>query len=243
MAKEAGGWMRVTVRLTGVDPDEAGAILADARITATEVAPEDDIDWDAAWRASFTPLPVGERFLIVPPWEARADPAGRIRLILDPGMAFGTGHHATTALCLTLIERGTQTTALDVGCGSGILAIAAAQLGADDVLGVDNDPAVIDIARNNVAVNGVSGRVAIREGSADTVTKSYDLVIANIFLTPLVALASTFAERVKPGGRLIVSGVRADGQAAEAAAAMTAAGFTQTDHLSRDGWSALSFRL
>ncbi len=212
------------------------------RLGPATVEAEEAVDWEAAWRDSFSPLAIGRRFLVVPPWEAGKTADGRIEMIIDPGMAFGTGHHATTAQCMELMEGIVAASAFDVGCGAGILAIAAAKLGAEEVIGVDDDPAVIDIARANVATNQVTCAVEIKEGSADSVTGRFDLVVANLFLGPLVELAPQFAKRSKPGGSLVISGVRAEEQADRARAAMEENGFTFVERRDRNGWSALLLR-
>src|SRR5262249_6957713 len=130
---------------------------------APTVRPLADADWGEAWKAHFRPLPVGTRWLIVPPWESAALEPGRLTLVIEPARAFGTGHHGTTAGCLVqleeIVERDAPTSAIDLGTGSGILAIAAARAGVARVLAVDEDPDAVAAARANAARNGVADRV------------------------------------------------------------------------------------
>jgi ribosomal protein L11 methyltransferase len=142
---------------------------------------------------------------IVPSWHESPDPAA-INLILDPGMAFGTGSHPTTRLCLEWLERNVSAgcTILDYGCGSGILAIAAARLGAAHVAGVDIDPQAVDAAKANAERNGVT---ALFADSAAPVAGEYDVVVANILSNPLRVLAPAICAHVRSGGRLALSGI------------------------------------
>jgi ribosomal protein L11 methyltransferase len=169
-------------------------------------------NWVALTQAQFDPIRISGRLWIVPSWHAAPDPTA-INLLLDPGMAFGTGSHPTTRLCLEWLER-TQPegkTLLDYGCGSGILAIAAAKLGATTVAGVDIDPQAVTAAQANAEKNGVVARFDVSTASLD---KEYDLVIANILANPLRVLAPALCGHVRPGGRLALSGILAE-QAAE----------------------------
>ena len=213
-----------------------GALIGRARAET-----EEETDWLAGWKNSLEPLPIGERLIIVPSWiEFPADPA-RIKITLDPGMAFGTGHHPTTAGCLSMLEkRGKGANALDVGCGSGILAIAAAKLGAKRVLGVDNNPETIPIARENVAKNAVVDRVEIMEGSLGSIEEKFEIVLANLYLGSLVKLAPGLYQRTAPGGFLIASGLRED-QRAEADSAFRAAGFNPLEEAAAEGWVTLVY--
>lgn len=175
----------------------------------------DDQDWERAWLDQFQPMRFGARTWIVPwdhalPDEARAPEAAVVRL--DPGLAFGSGTHATTALCLewldALAQRGELQGhgVLDFGCGSGILALAALKLGATHADGVDNDPQALVASRDNAARNGVAERFAVylpQDGPATT----YPVVVANILASALDALAGTLAARVQPGGRIALSGI------------------------------------
>ncbi len=164
-----------------------------------------DQNWVQLTQSQFDPIRVSERLWIVPSWHESPDPAA-INLILDPGMAFGTGSHPTTRLCLEWLERNVSPacTVLDYGCGSGILAIAAARLGAGRVAGVDIDPQAVESARANAERNEVT---ALFADSAEPVAGEYDLVVANILSNPLRVLAPAICAHVRSGGRLALSGI------------------------------------
>ena len=162
-------------------------------------------NWVQLTQSQFEPIQVSERLWIVPSWHVAPDPDA-IVLVLDPGMAFGTGSHPTTRLCLEWLE-STLTpgvSVLDYGCGSGILAIAAAKLGADDVLGVDIDPQAVSAAKNNAERNEVS---ACFGDSAKEIKGQFDIVVANILSNPLKALAPAICGHVRSGGKLALSGI------------------------------------
>jgi len=164
-----------------------------------------DQNWVQLTQSQFDPIRVSERLWIVPSWHESPDPAA-INLILDPGMAFGTGSHPTTRLCLEWLERNVSPacTVLDYGCGSGILAIAAARLGAGRVAGVDIDPQAVESARANAERNEVT---ALFADSAEPVAGEYDLVVANILSNPLRVLAPAICAHVRSGGSLALSGI------------------------------------
>ena len=178
---------------------------------ATRVTPLPAVDWNATFRQHHRPILVGRRLLIAPPWDVPEDPAREV-LIIEPGMAFGTGQHATTRGCLEEIEAAIETgavrSALDVGTGSGLLAAALARLGVPTVVAIDNDPAVLDLARTNLRHNGV-GRVHVVGGTVAAVRGVYDLVVANLLLDVIVEGAANLAPRVATHGRLILSGLLA----------------------------------
>ncbi len=186
--------------------------LADAGAagdTTVRAAPLADVDWEAVFRSHHRPVAVGERLLVAPPWEI-PEPPGRIVLVIEPGMAFGTGQHATTRGCLEEIEdavrAGGVRRALDVGTGSGLLAAALARLGVPRVVALDADPAVLPLARANLRQNS-AGTVLLLAGRADAVRGAFDLVVANLLLDALVADAAALAGAVAPGGRLVLSGL------------------------------------
>jgi ribosomal protein L11 methyltransferase len=194
--------------------------------------PEPDIrelaeeDWTEAWKQQYHRLRFGQRTVIVPAWEAYAPAPGEIVIHLEPGMAFGTGLHPTTRLCLEALERHLMPdcAVLDVGTGSGILAIAAAKLGARAVLALEADPVAVSVAQENAATNGVGDRVTVRYGSlpgggeisgyyaATEVPKlvkagRFDLVLINILAPVIVGMAPALAARLGPGGRIIAAGL------------------------------------
>jgi len=171
-------------------------------------------DWAERWKVHFKPLRIGKRLLVVPTWEDARPAPGDLVIRMDPGRAFGTGHHETTRLCLVWLEGWVESwrdsrarSLLDVGTGSGILAVAAVLLGAEHVMAVDNDPEAIEVAKENIELNGLSERVQTIEGSASNVSGRFDAVISNIQANPLIEMAKTLAERVAAGGRLVLSGI------------------------------------
>ena len=168
-------------------------------------------DWQDAWKKHFRVLHIGKRIIVVPSWRRYRPQESAIVIRLDPGMAFGTGHHPTTRMCLQLLEDyvGPGMDILDVGCGSGILSIAAAKLGAASVLGLEIDPAAVEIAESNVRQNRVDKTTRIAEGTLphhDIPAGSFDIAVANISAKVILALTSELASAVKPGGTVIASG-------------------------------------
>ncbi len=199
-------------------------------------------DWAEAWKAYFKPLLVG-RLVVVPTWEDYAARPGEVVLRLDPGMAFGTGQHASTALCLEalqeLVRPGCEV--LDVGTGSGILAIAAALLGARRVTALDVDPMAVRVARENVILNGLAERVEVIHGEAAArPAASADLVVANIVADVLVETSADLARVLRPEGMLVLSGI-IDREAERVAGAFTALGLVPRGAPAREGWTALIF--
>ena len=180
---------------------EAG-ITAIPSYTTTNV---EEQNWVQLTQAQFDPICISERLWIVPSWHEAPNPEA-INLILDPGMAFGTGSHPTTRLCLEWLEREVRggETVLDYGCGSGILAIAAARLGCASVTGVDIDPQAVIAANNNAEANNVT---ATFFDSAESLSGQFDLVVANILSNPLKILAAAICAHVQPGGKLALSGI------------------------------------
>jgi ribosomal protein L11 methyltransferase len=210
-----------------------GAGLAPPAFQARRVADE---DWVRATQAQFAPLCLGGRLWIVPSWhEAPRDPAAAV-VRLDPGMAFGTGSHPSTRLVLGWLARALAPGAsvLDYGCGSGILAIAAAKLGAARVHGVDVDAQALATAAENARVNGVDLRVFAPERLPPG---AYDVVVANILAQPLIVLEPLLAARTRPGGRIALSGIL-DAQSAEVAAAY-ARDFAMQVAATEEGWDLL----
>jgi len=206
------GWTHSRVlALFEPDADVAGMLAVAAASVGLATAPVFTVEalaeqnWVQLTQSQFDPIRVSERLWIVPSWHEAPDPAA-VNLILDPGMAFGTGSHPTTRLCLEWLERNVSDgcTLLDYGCGSGILAIAAARLGAGRVAGVDIDPQAVEAAYANAERNGVD---ALFADSAQPVAGEYDLVVANILSNPLRVLAPAICAHVRSGGRLALSGI------------------------------------
>ncbi len=231
-------------------PAEAVAFLRE-RFTAAGIGHElltfevNEQDWANNWKAYFKPLPVGDRLLIRPTWETVEQPGDRAVLSIDPGMAFGTGGHDTTRLVLETLERyitpGCRM--LDVGCGSGILSIAALLLGAGQAVGVDIDALAVKTARENGQLNGFEEpRLIVRQGDlVDKVEGQYEVVAANIVADAIIALSPAIPRFLKPGGVYIVSGI-IDTREADVMAAVTACGFAVEARHEHGGWLCLVLR-
>lgn len=202
----------------------------------------DDADWADAWKVHFPVLRIGRRIVIRPTWRVHEPEPGDVVLALDPGMAFGTGLHPTTRLCLAALEavadRRPLGRVLDLGCGSGILSVAAARLGATEVLGVDVDPIAVEATEANAAGNGVESTVQARLGSVPTGAGPFDLVVANLIASLLVELADPIAGELAPGGSLVASGIFRDREA-EVVAGFDARGLEVLARLVEDDWVAL----
>jgi ribosomal protein L11 methyltransferase len=206
------------------------------------LAPLADENWAEAWRQHFRPLAVGRGLVIAPPWETPPR-NGRLAVTIEPGRAFGTGHHATTSGCLTaleaIVERARPERALDLGTGSGILAITAARLGVAFVLAVDEDPDAIASAIANAARNGVCDRVRCLLGDAGAVhVPAVPLVLANLMKPAHLRLASAYARYAAPGGALVLGGIL-EPDAASVADAVAAHGFVPRATTAADGWATL----
>ncbi|MEO7664181.1 MAG: 50S ribosomal protein L11 methyltransferase [Candidatus Limnocylindrales bacterium] len=204
----------------------------------------DEADWAEAWKRHFPVLRVGRRLVIRPTWRRHRAGPGDVVLALDPGMAFGTGLHPTTRLCLAALERVADRGALDaarvldVGCGSGILAIAAVRLGAANVLGVDVDPIAIEATTANARRNRIARRIRARAGSLPSGEPPFAIVLANLIASVLVTLAAPLRDELQPGGLLLASGIFEDREA-EVAHAFLAAGLVVTGRSSEGEWVAL----
>ena len=174
------------------------------------IEPLEDKDWSETWRADFHAMRFGSRLWVCPAHESQPDPDAVV-VDMDPGLAFGTGTHATTAMCLEWLDghppEGLRV--IDYGCGSGILAIAACKLGAGDVTGIDIDPQAIQATRENARRNGVQG-VLLAGLPDDFETHEADLLLANILASPLIELAATLNGLVRPGGRIVMTGILAE---------------------------------
>ncbi|HEX9145870.1 MAG TPA: 50S ribosomal protein L11 methyltransferase [Candidatus Binatia bacterium] len=172
-----------------------------------------DRNWNSSWRRFFTPQKVGKAFWVTPPWANPPRLPHRQVITIEPGMAFGTGTHATTRGCMEFIEKavdslhGAEFAALDVGTGSGILAIALAKLGARKVWAVDNDPVAVKIARKNVRRNGVQRRIRLQARGLNAIANSFSIVVANLTAETILDLAQALEMKVTPRGFLILSGI------------------------------------
>lgn len=194
------------------------------RVGPLRVRAVDDVDWTDAWRQHYVPQRIG-RVVIVPSWADEPVGDGEVAVILDPGMAFGTGLHPTTRRCLEMLQEVTPIphAILDVGCGSGILGLAALRLGAESVVAVDTDAQAVQATVDNAARNGVADRVRASRGNlAAEPTERYGLVLANLVAAVLIDLAPRLADHLAPDGMLIASGI-IEPRAEEVIAAMTAA--------------------
>ncbi|MDX1659073.1 MAG: 50S ribosomal protein L11 methyltransferase [Nitriliruptorales bacterium] len=203
---------------------------------------EEDRDWQEEWKATIGPVRAGA-VEIVPSWLADEHDAGEsdVVIVLDPGRAFGSGHHATTCLCLEMLQEigAAGWRVLDLGTGTGVLAIAAARLGAAEVVAVDVDADAISAARENVDRNDV--QVDLRHGSLGDVDGKFDVVLANLTSDTLRELAPDLAAATVPGGALIASGI-ADERAGSTVSALGREGFEVMGRRSRDGWTAVVAR-
>ncbi len=201
----------------------------------------EDQAWERAWLDQFRPMRFGERLWICPTGQPRPDDPGAVVVDLDPGLAFGTGTHPTTALCLRWLDRADLVgrRVIDFGCGSGVLAIAALKLGAGEAIGIDHDPQALLATRDNAAKNRVADRLRVY-GSNDAPDDRAEVLLANILAGTLIELAPLITERVLPGGELILSGILADQATAVSAAYEPAFDMAEPELL--EGWVLLAGR-
>ena len=216
------------------------ARLDEARIQYTiETEGVEQDDWQNGWRKYYHPMEIGTRLAIVPSWQEYD--TNRVKLILDPGLAFGTGGHETTSLCLeTLDEKITGgERVLDIGTGSGILAIAALKLGAASAEGVDIDPVAVRTAGENAALNGVADKLTVLVGDlSDKASGQYDVVVANIVANAIISLSPAVPALMKPHGYFIASGI-IDTRKDEVVAALNAAGLKVQAIREKRGWECI----
>ena len=209
-----------------------------------------DSDWENNWRQYYEPIEIGEKLVVVPEWLEAPDD-GRVPLRLDPGLIFGTGSHATTRMCLAALEglSGAGKTVLDLGCGSGILAIGALLLGCALAVGCDIDPKAPDVAEANAALNGI-GRERFRVYAGDVLSDAsmramlgagYDIVTANIVSDVIIPLAGLVRPFLKPGGAFVTSGI-IEGRQDEVAEALQKNGFSIEAHFSEEDWHSFLCR-
>lgn len=201
----------------------------------------EDKPWERVWMDQFQPLRFGQKLWICPSWLPEPDPDA-INILLDPGLAFGTGHHPTTALCLEWLDGAAlqQQQVIDYGCGSGILAIAALKLGASHALGIDIDPQALTASRDNAQRNGIAdSALSLALPKQDPQTQA-DLLVANILSGPLIELAPLLAPRVKTDGQILLSGILAEQAESVQTAYLT--WFDMEPPVIRDGWVRLTGR-
>jgi ribosomal protein L11 methyltransferase len=211
----------------------------------------DDADWENNWKAYYKPLSIGKRLYVLPCWIEEPEPEGRVTLKLDPGVAFGTGEHHTTRMCLELLETVVKAgdDMLDLGCGSGILSVASVLLGAKHAVAVDIDPVAEHVALENADMNGVGtdrydvliGDVLEDEPLREEIRRGYDVVAANIVAGVIIALAPFAKICCKAGAPFIVSGI-IDEREDEVKAAVIKVGFTVETILRSEGWVAMLLR-
>lgn len=216
-------------------------------LTMADVADE---DWENNWKQFYKPMEIGSRLLVVPEWEEAADPT-RVKLVLNPGLTFGTGSHATTRLCLTALEENVHggETVLDLGCGSGILSIAALRLGAVSAKAVDIDDKCLTVAYENAALNGIGkdrytvlvGDVLSNGALREALGSGYDVVVANIVADVIIGLAPMVRQFLKPGGLFLCSGI-IDTRAEEVADALRQNGWEIETTRSGEGWYSYACR-
>ena len=265
LMQEKKGLCRITFYLE--DSPDGYNTLAQVRMALSRVKQEhpeygrllltmenmEDADWENNWKQFYKPMEIGDRLTVIPEWESTGVPEDRVALRLNPGLTFGTGSHATTRLCLTALEKhitGGQTV-LDLGCGSGILSIAALVLGASHALAVDIDPKAVDVAYENAALNGIGkDRYTVRAGDVITDTalaqeiaqERYPLVLANIVADVIIPLSAQVPALLEQDGVFLCSGI-IDTRADEVQAALEKNGLRVIRRREKTGWVALEAKL
>ena len=198
-----------------------------------------DRDWNETWKQNFRPIDVGNTITIIPSWLPLE--THRIPVIIDPGMVFGTGHHETTRTCLNLIEQlarnAVKKSFLDIGTGTGILAIGAAKLGFERAMAVDIDPLAVDAAARNIAANGLKN-IEVWEGAISSVSGTFDAIVANLLSEMLIAIAPELSSRLNHGGTAILSGLLVE-QEDEVIKAISSAGLTCRETIIDGKWVSL----
>lgn len=227
---------QILARLKAQDPDGKYGRLE------LEMKDVDEEDWSNAWKKYYHPVQVGEHLVVCPSWEAYDRKPDEVVLTLNPGMAFGTGTHDTTRLCMELLEKyiTPQDTVLDVGCGSGILAITAALLGANKIIGCDIDEVAVKVAGENAALNGVQDRIAFHQGDLTSqVEGSFQIICANIVADVIIRLSEDAGRYLAKDGIFIISGI-IDTREQDVLNALEQNGFQVIERRTSGGWVALA---
>ncbi len=252
LQKSMQGLSRIRLYITPEDKQSLARLQAfsDARGLSMRVEELPDADWAARWRESFQPIKVGSRLIVLPEWMADSDPQGRVPVILNPGLIFGTGEHITTRLVMQALAFNHKPVenCLDLGSGSGILSITALRLGAQTATGVDIDPTAEDVARANAALNGFTAPRAtfltgdILEDSAlveQLAKKQYDVVTVNIVADVIIRLAPVLPKFLHKDSLLILSGILNE-RLGDVMRALAGAGIRTVEIHSEEGWSCIS---
>lgn len=227
---------QILARLKAQDPDGKYGRLE------LEMKDVDEEDWSNAWKKYYHPVQVGEHLVVCPSWEAYDRQPDDVVLTLNPGMAFGTGTHDTTRLCMELLEKyiTPQDTVLDVGCGSGILAITAALLGANKIIGCDIDEVAVKVAGENAALNGVQDRISFHQGDLTSqVEGSFQIICANIVADVIIRLSEDAGSYLAKDGIFITSGI-IDTREQDVLNAVEQNGFQVIERRTSGGWVALA---
>lgn len=217
--------------------------VSDPGTLALESEEVRDEDWSEVWKQFYKPFRAGSRLVVKPTWENWDAAPGDLIIEMDPGMAFGSGTHETTGLCLALLEKSVHGgRVIDVGTGSGILAIGAALLGAEDVLAIDIDPDAVEVARKNVRHNGLEGRIRTVQGNLlDSTDAVCEVCVANIIADVIIGFARPLLAHIVPGGTFICSGIIREREQ-DVADALTAAGYAIQEICRRGEWVAIRSR-
>lgn len=252
-ARDESGEITITLYFPDDEEGLRDLVRAKSVIDApyTEVLTGDDSEWLYKWQENFKPTKVGKRIVVKPSWEDYEAAEGELVIEMDPGMAFGSGLHETTSMCIKALEkalggeypefeRGTKTKVLDVGTGTGILAVAAALLGADDCLGVDIDDEAVRVGGENVERNRLPGKIKVAKGDlVEGIDYKADILVANLMADLVMKLAPAAADHLDPGGLFISSGIL-DIKEEQVAEAVRTAGFEIVEVLSDGEWRAIT---
>ncbi len=226
------------------DPDSAWAKMDLGRLEM-EISTADDGDWKDKWKEYFKPAHITERIVVKPSWEEYQRQGEELVMEIDPGMAFGTGTHPTTALCVKLLEKYIESpddVVLDVGCGSGILSMASALLGVERTVGVEIDPVAVEVARENVARNHLSDRIEVREGDLTRgLNMKADIVVANLMADLVMALSKDVRKHLQGKGIYISSGILIEKQS-QVSQVIQDCGFAILEILEEGEWCAIAAR-